>query len=102
MPSTGHPASDAPAVEDPRVTVVVATRNRREELLRSLGHHRAPVILVDNGSDDGSVAAVRERYPWVEVVDLGRNLGAVGRTIGVERATTPYVAFADDDSWWAP
>src|SRR5919112_42565 len=99
---TPGPSSGAPDVEDPRVTVVVASRNRREELLHSLGRHRAPVVLVDNGSSDGTVAAVRERHPWVDVVDLGRNLAAAGRTIGVRRARTPYVAFSDDDSWWAP
>jgi cellulose synthase/poly-beta-1,6-N-acetylglucosamine synthase-like glycosyltransferase len=103
MASPTHgPPSGPPDVEDPRVTVVVASRNRREELLHSLGRHRAPVVLVDNGSSDGTVAAVRERHPWVDVIDLGRNLAAAGRTIGVRRARTPYVAFADDDSWWAP
>jgi hypothetical protein len=33
---------------------------------------------------------------------LPRNRGAVARNVGVELADTPYVAFADDDSWWAP
>jgi len=99
---TSGPPTGAPDVEDPRVTVVVASRNRREELLHSLGRHRAPVVLVDNGSTDGTVAAVRAQHPWVDVVDLGHNLAAAGRTIGVRRARTPYVAFADDDSWWAP
>jgi GT2 family glycosyltransferase len=89
-------------VEDARVTVVVASRNRRDELLQTLGRHRARVILVDNGSTDGTVDAVRRTHPHVEVVELGRNLGAAARTLGVRRATTPYVAFADDDSWWAP
>jgi GT2 family glycosyltransferase len=36
------------------------------------------------------------------VVELGVNRGAVARTVGVRRARTPYVAFADDDSWWEP
>ena len=90
------------AVEDPRVTVVVASRNRREELLASLARHRAPVIYVDNASTDGSVEAVREAHPHVEIVRLRRNAGAFARTIGVRRARTPFVAFADDDSWWAP
>jgi hypothetical protein len=41
------------------VTVVIATRDRRDELLTTLGHLRAlperpPVIVVDNGSTDGS------------------------------------------------
>jgi GT2 family glycosyltransferase len=88
-------------VEDPRVTVVVASRNRRDELLTSLGRHRAPVVLVDNGSTDGTAAAVRDAHPHVDVVALPRNIGAAARTLGVRRARSPYVAFADDDSWWA-
>jgi GT2 family glycosyltransferase len=84
------------------VTVVVASRNRRDELLATLPRHEAPVVLVDNGSTDGSVAAVRAAHPGVTVVALRRNVGARARTIGVERAGTPFVAFADDDSWWAP
>jgi GT2 family glycosyltransferase len=32
----------------------------------------------------------------------GGNLGAAGRTLGVRHIDTPYVAFADDDNWWAP
>lgn len=82
------------------VTVVVMTRNRRDELLDSLARHQAPVIVVDNASQDGSVEAVRGRYPHVMVEPLQRNVGAVARTIGARMASTPYVAFADDDSWW--
>jgi GT2 family glycosyltransferase len=91
-----------PVVEDARVTVVVMSRDRRDELVASLGRHRAPVILVDNGSTDGTVPAVRAAHPHVRVVEAGRNLGAAARTLGVRLAETPYVAFADDDSWWAP
>ncbi len=90
---------DAP--EDPRVSVVVMSRDRREELVTTLGRHRAEVILVDNASTDGSVAAVRESHPRVQTIELDRNAGARARTLGVRRATTEYVAFADDDSWWA-
>src|SRR5690606_28599641 len=98
----GGPSVSTTTVEDPRVTVVVASRNRREELLSTLGRHRAPVVLVDNGSTDGTVEAVRREHPQVEVVSLPRNVGAQARSIGVDRATTPFVAFADDDSWWSP
>jgi GT2 family glycosyltransferase len=84
------------------VTVVVASRNRRTDLLASLPHHEARVILVDNASTDGTVEAVRAIHPDVTVLPQTRNLGAEGRTVGVARAATPYVAFADDDSWWAP
>jgi GT2 family glycosyltransferase len=84
------------------VTVVVASRNRRSDLLASLPRHEAPVILVDNASTDGTVEAVRAMHPQVTVLPQTRNLGAEGRTVGVARAATPFVAFADDDSWWAP
>lgn len=89
------PQSDA-------VTVVVVSRNRREDLARSLPRHEAPVILVDNGSTDGTVAAVQAAWPATTVVALGDNHGAPARNLGARSARTPYVAFADDDSWWAP
>jgi N-acetylglucosaminyl-diphospho-decaprenol L-rhamnosyltransferase len=85
-----------------RVTVVVATRNRRDDLLRTLPRHEAPVILVDNGSADDTVGVVAQRHPQVTIVPQGRNRGAAARNVGVARAGTPYVAFADDDSYWEP
>jgi GT2 family glycosyltransferase len=33
---------------------------------------------------------------------LRRNIGAAARTIGAQRAGTPFVAFCDDDCWWEP
>ena len=92
------------ALPSPRgdVTVVVASRNRRDDLLVSLPRHEAPVVLVDNASTDDTVAAVREARPEVTIRTLPRNEGARARTVGVEEAGTPFVAFADDDSWWAP
>jgi GT2 family glycosyltransferase len=84
------------------VTVVVMTRDRWPDLAGSLPHHEGPVVLVDNGSTDDTPALVRKHFPHVEVVELGSNHGSVARNVGVERSRTPFVAFADDDSWWAP
>jgi GT2 family glycosyltransferase len=84
------------------VTTVVVSRNRKPDVLETLRHHQLPVILVDNGSTDGTAEAVEQAYPAVQVVRLPRNQGATARNLGVALATTPYVAFADDDSWWAP
>jgi GT2 family glycosyltransferase len=78
-----------------RVTVVVASHNRRADLMATLPRHEAPVVLVDNGSTDGTAAAVRAECPGTA------NIGAAARNVGALRAKTPYVAFADDDSWWA-
>ncbi|UNX54795.1 glycosyltransferase [Georgenia sp. TF02-10] len=84
----------------PPVTVVVAGRDRRAELLATLDRQPAPVIYVDNASTDGSAAAVRGACPAVTVVHLRRDAGAYARTLGVRRAGSEYVALADADSWW--
>ncbi|GAA1804128.1 glycosyltransferase family 2 protein [Actinomadura chokoriensis] len=84
----------------PDVTIVVATRDRADELARSLRRHTAPVIVADNASRDGT-AAVAEAA-GATVLRLPRNRGAAARNAGAQRAATRYVAFADDDSWWAP
>jgi GT2 family glycosyltransferase len=60
------------------------------------------VIVVDNGSTDGTASALASRFPQVETISLPANLGAAGRNAGVRQAQTPYVALCDDDTWWAP
>lgn len=90
-----------------RLAVVVITHERCQELLCSLDRlallpERPHVIVVDNGSRDGTPDAVRARHPDVELVVLDRDAGAVGRNVAVGLVDRPYVAFADDDTWWEP
>jgi len=90
-----------------RVAVVIATRNRGPELLGTLTrlralHEQPPIVVVDNGSSDGTAELVTTHHPGVQVVGLRRNQGAAARTVGARLVDTPYVAFSDDDSWWAP
>lgn len=93
-----------------RTTFVIASRNRAPELARTittlLDTTDCPIITVDNGSDDHSVAVVRrfagEHPGRVLAIELKSNEGVVARNIGVAACRTPYVAFCDDDSWWAP
>jgi GT2 family glycosyltransferase len=89
------------------VTVVIATRNRRQELIGTLRRlHELvpapPVVVVDNGSTDGTAHAVCRQFSGTVVLALPRNYGASARNLGVVTARTPYVAFSDDDSWWSP
>jgi GT2 family glycosyltransferase len=93
--------------ESPRVSVVMLAHNRVEPTLRSLREieslpERPPVVVVDNASSDGTAEAVRRAHPEVQVIELGENIGAAGRNHGVAAVDTLYVAFSDDDSWWAP
>jgi N-acetylglucosaminyl-diphospho-decaprenol L-rhamnosyltransferase len=85
---------------DPQVTTVIATRDRAAELRRTLPRQRAPVIVVDNASGDDTAQVVRAA--GARLIELPWNMGAAARNIGAEAAATPYVAFADDDSWWEP
>jgi glycosyltransferase involved in cell wall biosynthesis len=90
----------------PRTTVVIATRNRATELARTLAElhrlrPRPPIIVVDNASADRTPDQVA-RFPGVRLVRLPRNAAAAARNVGVALAATEYVAFSDDDSWWAP
>lgn len=57
------------------------------------------MIVVDNGTSDGTAAVIAVRFPHVRLLELGRNHGAIARTFGVRAVTTPHVAFSDDDSW---
>jgi N-acetylglucosaminyl-diphospho-decaprenol L-rhamnosyltransferase len=92
---------------DERVSVVVITHNRRDELHRTLERlatlpEQPRVVVVDNASADGTAAMVRSRHPDVTLLTPGENLGAVGRNLGVEHVDSPYVAFCDDDTWYDP
>ncbi len=73
---------------------------------RLLDTTTCPIVLVDNASEDDSVAMARRiaarSAGRMEVVALQENRGAVGRNVGVARCRTPFVAFCDDDSWWEP
>ncbi|MGV9572303.1 glycosyltransferase family 2 protein, partial [Streptomyces nigra] len=89
------------------VGVVIATRNRAPSLARTLRQlnrlpERPPVVVVDNASTDGTPDLLAREFPQVQVVRLPANRGALARTVGVRALDTPYVAFSDDDSWWAP
>jgi len=94
-----------------RTSFVIASRNRADELLavvhRLLATTTSPIIVVDNASSDDSVPRLRAMAAGDEsrrltIVEHTENAGAVARNIGVAACRTPYVAFCDDDSWWAP
>lgn len=90
-----------------RVTLVILTFNRRDEVLQTLDRLMRleatfPICVVDNASADGTADAIAVRFPDVNVVRLPANMGAAGRNYGVQAASTDYIAFCDDDTWWAP
>lgn len=85
----------------PLVAVVILNWNGLAdtlECLRSvsaLAWDRLDVIVVDNGSTDESVAAIRRQFPSVELIETGQNLGyAEGNNVGIRRAVAGGADFA--------
>jgi GT2 family glycosyltransferase len=70
------------------VVAIVLSWNGREDTLACLESLRGvETIVVDNGSEDGSADAVAERFPEVELIRAGVNLGfAAGNNVGIRRA----------------
>ncbi|WP_016907203.1 glycosyltransferase family 2 protein [Streptomyces xiaopingdaonensis] len=98
--------AEGPDLRD-RLGVVIATRDRRDRLARTLERllalpEQPRVLVVDNASQDGTAEFVRDSFPGVELLRLPTNYGALARNEGVRALDTPYVAFSDDDSWWEP
>lgn len=89
----------------PRVSVILATHNRRDVLMTTL-HAVADcgldgrdleIIVVDNASTDGTADLV-SNLPHVRLVRLRRNMGSCAKAAGVETARGLTVVFLDDDS----
>ena len=95
---------------DPLVSVIVPTYNQasflREALtsLRSQTHTKWEAIIVNNHSDDDTVAAVQgfddPRFHLVNFNNHG--VIAASRNLGISRAKGRYIAFLDSDDLWKP
>jgi N-acetylglucosaminyl-diphospho-decaprenol L-rhamnosyltransferase len=68
-----------------------------EQCLESL--HGVETVVVDNGSSDGTVAFVRERYPDVRVVETENRGLAAGWNIGLRETASTYVLLLNADAW---
>lgn len=87
---------------------VIVTYNSTPWLDQCFGALRAHgllanTIVVDNGSTDATVARLQERYPEVQLVQSGRNLGfGAGNNLGIRRALTSgaeFVFLLNHDAW---
>jgi GT2 family glycosyltransferase len=91
-----------------KLSYIIVTHNRRAPLLRTLGilHSTTPMPrsqwetwVVDNGSTDGTAAAVRQQFPQVRVLERRRNEGVWARSHAFAPARGQYCILLDDDSY---
>lgn len=97
---------------NPKVTVIILNWNGREDTLeclasiRQLEYTNHEIVVVDNGSTDGSVDVISKQYPSVTLLQTGANLGyAGGNNVGIEYALShgaDYVLILNNDIVVAP
>lgn len=90
-----------------KVTVVIPNYNGirfLEECLNALYRQEEDtpsflVLVVDNGSSDGSLELLREKFPQTEVIPLSENTGfCYGVNVGIQHSRTPYVILLNNDT----
>jgi len=97
---------------EPSVFIVVLNWNGKADTLTCLhslqdvADKKTRVVVVDNGSTDGSVVAIRAAHPEVPVIETGRNLGyAGGNNVGIRHAIAEgadFVLVLNNDTVCAP
>lgn len=89
----------------PLISIIIPNWNGREHLricldsLRAQRQRNFEIILVDNGSTDGSQQFIRDEYPEVNLIELGQNRGFTGACIaGYAVASGHYIVLLNNDT----
>jgi GT2 family glycosyltransferase len=87
------------------VSIVMLSYNRKidveeglQELLKQ-NYKNIEIIVVDNGSADGTPEMINEKYPQVKLVALGKNIGVAAYNKGFQQSQGKYIVVLDDDSF---
>jgi GT2 family glycosyltransferase len=95
----------SPASERPTFSIIIPHLNGKQHLEECLGSlHRQTfsdfeVILVDNGSNDGSQEYVRTHFPEVRLLELGENMGFTGACIaGYNASSGDFIVLLNNDT----
>jgi GT2 family glycosyltransferase len=91
--------------DHPYISIVIPNYNGKHFLsgclssLRDQTYDNFEIIIVDNGSSDGSVDFIHENFPSVKVIETGKNLGFAGGTnAGIRVAQGEYILTLNNDT----
>lgn len=88
----------------PTVTVLITTKDRKDELKDAIESSLTligdvEILVIDDGSTDGTYEFVTEHYPSVRIIRYEENLGLIEqRNNGIRLARADYVITIDDDA----
>lgn len=91
---------------DYKVSVIIPTLNRINTLQRAIDSVIAQsfksieIIVVDNGSSDGSVNMLKKNYPTVKLIHEHKSGVSASRNKGIMYAKNTWIAFLDSDDAW--
>ena len=91
-----------------KISVIIPTFNRKNYISRSIDSvlsQSAPVdeiIVIDDGSTDGTAEFVRRQYPSVNIISQENKGVSAARNLGIKMAQNQWLAFLDDDDQWLP
>ena len=91
---------------DYKVSVIIPTLNRISTLQRAIDSVIAQsfksieIIVVDNGSSDGSVNMLKKYYPTAKLIHEHKSGVSASRNKGIKYAKSPWIAFLDSDDAW--
>ena len=94
--------------DPPKVSVIVPAYNARAHIGEALdsihgqGYDNLEVIVVDDGSQDGTADHVETGWPWVQVIRKENGGAASARNAGLRNASGDLIAFMDADDLWLP
>tara|TARA_B100001175_G_scaffold55204_1_gene44255 strand:- start:1982 stop:2842 length:861 start_codon:yes stop_codon:yes gene_type:complete len=93
-------------IEDYKISIVIPTFNRIGSLPRALDsalnqtYQPSEIIVVDNGSSDGTTKLLRERYPSIRLL-IEKKLGvSAARNKGIRYSKFQWIALLDSDDAW--
>ena len=93
-------------IEDYKISIVIPTFNRIGSLPRALDsalnqtYQPSEIIVVDNGSLDGTTKLLRERYPSIRLL-IEKKLGvSAARNKGIRHSKFQWIALLDSDDAW--
>ena len=91
------------------VSVVIPTYNRARKLLRAISSvlyqtfTDYDVIVVDDGSDDGTADCLKPVMDQIKYMRHPENMGvSAARNSGIKASRYPFIAFLDSDDYWLP